>query len=54
MGAEGQSDKVASGMEMHMEQKCVTEFRHEGKIALMDIHQHLLNVIETKQCMRAQ
>ena len=31
MAAEGQSDKLASDMEGHMEQRCVIEFLHIGK-----------------------
>jgi len=44
MTAEGQSDKMASDMEVRMKQKCVIEFLHVGKIAPNDIHRHLLNV----------
>jgi len=29
--AEGQSDKMASGIEMHIEQRCVIEFLHEKR-----------------------
>ena len=28
MAAEGQSDKMASDTELHVEQKCVTDFPH--------------------------
>ena len=43
MKAEGQSDKMPSEMEVHMKQRCVSEFIHvEKKIASSDIHQHLL------------
>jgi len=38
MIAKGQSDKMASEMEVHMKQRCVIEFLHVEKIA------HLLNV----------
>ncbi|MEQ5154436.1 hypothetical protein ABN254_21715, partial [Providencia rettgeri] len=31
MAAEGQSDKMASDMEVHMKQRCVTNFLHAGK-----------------------
>jgi len=44
MAAEGRSDKTASDMEVHMEQKlnhCM-----QKKIASIDIHQHLLSVYE--------
>ncbi len=44
MSAEGQSDRRTSDMEVHMKQRCVTEFRHEEKMALIDIHWHLLHV----------
>ena len=44
MEAEGQSDRMASDIEMHMKQKCVTEFLHVAKMAPIDIHWHLLNV----------
>ena len=41
---EGQSDKMASVMEMGMKQRCVIEFLHAEKIAPNDIHRSLLNV----------
>jgi len=44
MKAEGQSDKMASDMEVHMKQRFVIEFLHAEKIAPNDIHRHLLNV----------
>ena len=44
MKAEGQSDKMASDMEVRMKQRCVTEFLHPEKIAPNDIHRRLLNV----------
>ena len=44
MAAEGQSDKTASDTEVHMKQRCATEFLHEEKIPLIDLHGHLLNV----------
>ena len=31
MMAEGQPDRMASNMEMHMKQRCVIEFLHAGK-----------------------
>ena len=43
MAAEGQSDKMASDMEKCMKQRCGSEFLHAEKMALMDIHRHLLN-----------
>ena len=44
MAAEGKSDKIAPGMEVHIKQRCVTEFLHEEKMVPIDIHWHLLNV----------
>ena len=38
MAAEGQSDKMTSDMEVHMEQRNVTEFFHAEKMALIDIY----------------
>ena len=35
---------MASDMEVHTEQKYVTEFLHEEKMAPIDIHQWLLNI----------
>ena len=36
--AEGQSDKMASDMELHMEQRRVIEYLHADKNLLTDIH----------------
>ena len=44
MTAEGQSDKLASDMEVCMKQRCVIEFLHAEKIAPNDIHRRLLNI----------
>jgi len=44
MTAEGQSDKMASDMEVRMKQRYVTEFLHAEKIAPNDIHRRLLNI----------
>jgi len=44
MTAEGQSDIMASDMEVRMKQRCVIEFLHAKKIVTNDIHQCLLNV----------
>jgi len=44
MAAVGQSEKLASDMEVRMKQRCVTEFLHAQKIAPNDIHRRLLNV----------
>ena len=38
MAAEGQADRMASDMEVLVEQRCVTEFLHAEKIAPTDIH----------------
>ena len=38
MAAEGQSDRMASDMEVHVKQKCVVEFRHLEKIVPIHIH----------------
>ena len=46
MAAGGQSDKKASDIELHMKQRCVTEFLHAGGMAPIDIHQCLLNTDE--------
>ena len=32
---------MAFGLEVHMKQRCVTEFLHEEKIAPFDVHQRL-------------
>jgi hypothetical protein len=47
MTAEGQSDKMASDMEVRMKQRCVTEFLYAEKIAPDDIHRRLLNGDQT-------
>lgn len=39
-----QSDRRVSDMQVHMRQRCVTEFLHAEKVAPIDIHQPLLNV----------
>lgn len=44
MAAEGQSDDKMSYMEVHMRQRCATEFLHVEKQATTDIHQCFLNV----------
>jgi len=44
MGAEGQSDRMVSDMEVPMKHRCGIEFLHSEKVASTDIHQHLLNV----------
>ena len=44
MAAEGHSDRMASDMEAHMKQRCVTEFFRAEKKEPTDIHQCLLNV----------
>ena len=45
MEGEGQSDRMASDMEVCMKQRCDTEFLHVEKIVPTDIHQ----CSETKQ-----
>ena len=42
MAAEGQSDTLASDMEVHMKQRCGAESLHTEKMAPTDIHQCLL------------
>ena len=37
MAAEGQSDNMASDVEVHVKQNGATEFLHEEKMALSDI-----------------
>ena len=44
MTAEKQSDKMVSDIEVHMKQRCGTEFTHAEKMASTDIHRCLLNV----------
>ena len=44
MTAEGQSDKMATDMEVRMKQRYVIEFLLAEKIAPNDIHRRLLNV----------
>ena len=44
MAAEGQSGRMAPDVEVHMKQRCGTEFLHAEKMAATDIHQHLLNI----------
>ena len=44
MAAEGQSDKMASDLEVGIKQKCATEFLQEEKMAPSDIRWHLLNI----------
>jgi len=44
MTAEGQSDKMASDVEVRMKHRCVIEFLHAEKIAPNDIHGRLPNV----------
>ena len=43
MAAEGQSDRMASDMDVHMKQKCVNEFLHAETMAPTDIYWYLLN-----------
>jgi len=38
MTAEGQSDKMVHDMEVHMKQRCVTEFLYADKMAPMNVN----------------
>jgi len=38
MAAEGQSDRMVSGVEAGMKQKCVVKFLHGEKMAPIDVH----------------
>ena len=51
MAVEGQSDRRASDMEVHMKQRCVIEFLHAETTAPIDI---CWTFLETKQWMWAQ
>ena len=44
MAAKGQSDRMASDVEVRKKQRCVAEFLQAVKVAPLDIHQCLLNV----------
>ena len=44
MAAEGQSDKMASEVEVRVKRRVVLEFLRAGKMAPIDFHQCLLNV----------
>ena len=44
MAAEGQSDRMASDMEMCLKQRGGIEFLQAEKVAPTDIHQCLLNI----------
>ena len=46
MVVEGQSDRMASVMEMWMKQRCVTEFLYAEKVAYTDLIRCLLNTDE--------
>ena len=43
MAPEGQHDKMASDVEVHLKQRCGTEFLCVEKISPTYVHQHLLN-----------
>ena len=43
MAAKGQSDTIASDVEVQLKQRCVIEFLHAEKMSPTDIHQCLLN-----------
>ena len=44
MAAEGQSDKMASDVEVRVKQRSGIEFLHVEKVAPTNIHQCLLNI----------
>ena len=44
MAAEGQSNRMASNMEVQMKQRCVLEFFHAEKMAPIDIYWCLQNI----------
>jgi len=44
MEAEGESNKTASDIDVHMKQRCVIEFLHAEKIALTDDLWYLLSI----------
>ena len=44
MAAEGESDKMASDMEVWMKPRCVTEFLHAEEVACIEVDQCLLNI----------
>ena len=52
--AEGQSDRMASGMEVCMEQRCVTEFLRVERTAPTDSHQCLLNGCPNSVCEHSE
>ena len=54
MAAEGQSDKMAYDMEVHMKQRWVIDFLYMEEMAPTDIHWHLLNIYGDKQLRWAQ
>jgi len=43
MAEDGQSEKMAAYVEVHMKQRGVAEFPYVEKISPTEIHQHLLN-----------
>lgn len=47
-GSRGAVWQMASDMEVHMKQRCVTEFLHVEKIAPINIHWCLLNIYENQ------
>jgi len=49
MAAEGQPDRMVSGMEVQMKQRDGTEFLHVEKVAPIDICQRLQTFTKTKQ-----
>ena len=43
-----QSDRMVSDMEVHLKQRCVTEFLHAEKMVPAAIHGCLLNIYEDR------
>ena len=48
---EGQTDKIPSDIEVCMNQRCVTEFLHTGKIVPTDVHGCLLSGCECSEAV---
>jgi len=44
MAADGQSGRVVTDMEVHMKQRCVTEFLYTKHLSHIDIHWHSVNI----------
>jgi len=48
MAAEGHFEKMMSGKELPMKERCGIEFLHAERITSIDVHWHLLNVLKTR------